>query len=142
VKINLRRSRILAAILVFVHGAAIAMVVLAGMAPWLVVIAIAALAASLVFNVRQTALLRAPDAVIGFEITADDRFSIQTRRGDWILCEVLASTYVTSLLTILNLKAMDSGRNTRAVILPDSLDAEDFRKLRVWLRWKRDPQPG
>ena len=29
----------------------------------------------------------------------------------------------------------------RIVILPDSLDAEDFRKLRVWLRWKEETQP-
>lgn len=141
-KINLRPSRILAATLVLAHGVAIAMVALAGMPLWLELIAIAALVASLVFDVRQTALLRAPDAVIGLEITSDDKFSIQPRRGEWIECEVLGSTYVTSFLTILNLKGIDSGRNTRAVILPDSLDAEDFRKLRVWLRWKRDPQPG
>ena len=129
------------AILVLAHGAAIAMVVLAGMPPWLELIAIAALVASLVFDVRQTALLRAPDAVIALEITPDDKFSIRTRRGGWIECEVLGSTYVISFLTILNLKGIDSGRNKRAVILPDSLDAEDFRKLRVWLRWKRGPQP-
>lgn len=141
-KIILRPSRILTAILVLAHGAAIAVVALAGMPFWLELIAIAALVASLVFDVRQTALLRAPDAVITLEIASDDKLSIQTRRSEWIECEVLGSTYVTSFLTILNLKGRDSGRNTRAVILPDSLDAEDFRKLRVWLRWKREPQPG
>lgn len=124
------------------HGAAIAMVVLAGMPLWLDLIAIAVLVASLVYDLRKTALLQAPDAVIGLEITSDDKFSIQTRRGEWIESEVLGSTYVTSFLTILNLKVIDSGRTTRAVILPDSLNAEDFRKLRVWLRWKRDPQSG
>ena len=118
------------------------MVALAGMPLWLDLIAIAALVANLVFDVRQTALLRAPNAVIALEITSDDRFSIQTRRGEWVECEVLGSTYVTSFLTILNLKVIDSGSNKRAVVLPDSLDAEDFRKLRVWLRWKHDPQPG
>ena len=141
-KITLQPSRILTAILVFAHGAAIAMVMLAGMPLWLESVAIAALAASLVFDVRQTALLRAPDAVIALEITPDDKLSIHTRRGEWIECEVLGSTYVISFLTILNLKGVDSGRNKRAVILPDSLDAGDFRKLRVWLRWKREPQPG
>ncbi len=141
-KTNLRPSSILAAILVLAHGVAIAMVALAGMPLWLDLIAFAALVANLVFDVRQTALLRAPNAVIALEITSDDRFSIQTRRGEWVECEVRGSTYVTSFLTILNLKAIDSGSNKRAVILPDSLDAEDFRKLRVWLRWKRDPQPG
>ena len=118
------------------------MVVLAGMPLWLDLIAIAALVANLVFVARQTALLRAPDAVLGLEITSDDKLSIQTRRGGWIECEALGSTYVISFLTILNLKGIDSGRTMRAVILPDSLDADDFRKLRVWLRWKREPQPG
>jgi len=140
--ISLRPSRILAATLVLAHGAAIAMIVMAGMAPWLDALAIAALAASLVFNVRQSALLRATDAVIGLEITSDDKFSIQTRRGGWIECEVLGSTYVISFLAILNLKRTDSGKITHAVILPDSLDAGEFRKLRVWLRWKRDSQSG
>ncbi len=141
-KINLRPSRILTAILVLAHGTAIAMVVLAGMPPWLASIAIVALVVDLVFNVRQTAWLRAPDALIALEITSDENFSIQTRRGEWIECDVLGSTYVTSFLTILNLKAMDGGRAMRAVILPDSLDAEEFRQLRVRLRWKRAPQPG
>ncbi len=140
-KISLRPSRILAAILVLAHGAAMALVALAGMPLWLESIALAALVANLVFDVRQSALLRAPDALVALEITSDNQFSIQKRRGEWIACEVLGSTYVASFLTILNLKATDSGRTTRAVILPDSLDAEDFRKLRVWLRWKRDPQP-
>lgn len=91
-KINLRPSRILVAILVFAHAAAIAMVVLAGLPLWLALLAIMALAASLVYDVRQTAMLRAPDAVSAFEITADDKFSIQTRRGEWLECEVLGST--------------------------------------------------
>jgi toxin CptA len=137
-RIALRPSRILAAILVIAHGAALAVIALVSVPLWLKVIAIAALAVSLVFEIRQTVLLRAPDAVVALEITSDDALSIQTRRGDWIECEVLGSTYVTYFLAIVNLKDQGSGRVKRAVILPDSIDAEDFRKLRVWLRWKRN----
>jgi toxin CptA len=137
-RIALRPSRILAAILVIAHGAALAVIALVSVPLWLKVIAIAALAVSLVFEIRQTVLLRAPDAVVALEIASDDALSIQTRRGDWIECEVLGSTYVTYFLAIVNLKDQGSGRVKRAVILPDSIDAEDFRKLRVWLRWKRN----
>ena len=140
-RITLRPSRILAAILVIAHGAAIAAVALAGMPLWLQLIAIAALAASLMFEISHTVLLRAPDAVVALEIAADDALSIQTRRGDWIRCEVLGSTYVTYFLAILNLKEQGSGRVKRAVILPDSIDGEDFRRLRVWLRWKGEQRP-
>jgi hypothetical protein len=29
-----------------------------------------------------------------------------------------------------------NGRSRAAVILPDAADAEDFRRLRVWLKWR------
>jgi toxin CptA len=135
-RVSLRPSWILAAILTIAHGAAIAVIALLSVPLWLQVIVIAALVASLVFETRKTALLRAPDAVIALEIASDDLLSVQTRRGDWIECEVLGSTCVIFFLAIVNLKEQGSGRVKRAVILPDSIDAEDFRKLRVWLRWK------
>ena len=78
-----------------------------------------------------------PDAVVAIEISSDDVLSIQTRRGGWIECEVLGNTYVMPFLSILNLKQIDGGAIRRCAILPDGIDAEDFRKLRVWLRWKR-----
>jgi toxin CptA len=140
-KVSLRPSWILAAILAAAHGAAIAVIALVSVPLWLQLIAIAALAVNLVFEIRQTVLLRAPDAVVALEIASDDALSIQTRRGDWIECEVLGSTYVTYFLAIVNLKDQGSGRVKRAVILPDSIDAEDFRKLRVWLRWKAERRP-
>lgn len=140
-KVSLRPSWILAAILVIAHGAAIAVIALVSVPLWLQLIAIAGLAASLIFEIRQTVLLRAPDAVVALEIAFDDALSIQTRRGDWIRCDVLGSTYVTHYLAIVNLRDEGSGRVRRAVILPDSVDAEEFRNLRVWLRWKGERRP-
>jgi len=29
-----------------------------------------------------------------------------------------------------------TGRSRTAVILPDAADPEDFRRLRVWLKWR------
>ncbi len=132
----------MAAILVIAHGAAIAVIALVSLPLWVQLIAIAALAGSFAFEIRQTVLLRAPDAVVALEIAADDTLSVHTRRGNWIKCEVQGRTYVTYFLTILNLKEQGGGRAKRAVILPDSIDAEDFRKLRVWLRWKEERQPA
>jgi toxin CptA len=127
--------------LVAAHGAAIAMIALVSLPPWLQLIAIATLVLSLMFNVRQSALLRSPNAVVAIDITSDDAFSIQTRRGEWIECEVLGSTYVTAFLAVVNLCEIDSSAVRRVAILPDSIDAEDFRGLRVWLRWKGGRQP-
>lgn len=118
------------------HSAAIAMIALVSLPPWLQLIVIAALVLNLMFVVRKSALLRSPDAVVAINITSDDALSIQTRRGDWIECEALGSTYVAAFLTILNLREIESGASRRVTILPDGIDQEDFRGLRVWLRWK------
>ena len=106
------------------------------MPAWLQWVLTVSLVVNVVFEVWKAALLRAPNAVVAIEIARDDTLSIQTRRGEWVSCEVLGSSYVVSFMVILDLKGKD-GAGRRAVILPDSLDAEDFRKLRVWLRWKR-----
>ena len=140
--ITLRPSRILTAILALAHGAAIVVIVAVSMPLWLQSIAIAALVVNFAWSTRQSALLRSPDAVVAIEIAADDVFGIQTRRGAWIECEVLGSTYVTAFLTILNLRERGGSGTRRAVVLPDSMDGEDFRKLRVWLRWKQEQRPA
>ncbi len=62
--------------------------------------------------------------------------SVQTRRGDRVECDVLGSTYVQSFLTVLNLKSIPDGARMHAMILRDSIGAEEFRNLRVWLRWR------
>lgn len=141
-KARLRPSWILAAILTAAHGAAIAIIVVVDMPPWLKLAAIAALALNFLFDIRRTALLLMPDSVTAIEIAADDTLSIQTRRGEWIECKVLGNTYVLSFLAILNLRQNDSGAIRRCAILPDSLGAEDFRRLRVWLRWKQPAGPA
>jgi toxin CptA len=50
----------------------------------------------------------------------------------------LGTTYVTPYLTVLNLRGHGERGARHVTLLPDSLHAEDFRKLRVWLRWKED----
>ena len=142
-KISLRPSRILAAILVAAHGGAIAVIVIVDMTLWLELIAITALAVNLVAALRRTALLLAPDSVVAIEIGSDDTLSIQTRRGSRIdECEVLASTYVAAFLAIINLREPETRAIRHVVLLRDSIDAEDFRRLRVWLRWKRSALPA
>jgi toxin CptA len=142
-KISLRPSRILVAILVAAHGGVITVVAIVGMPLSLELIAITALAVNLVADLRRTALLLTPDSVVAIEIGSDDTLSIQTRRGNWISeCEVLESTYVAAFLAIVNVREPEMGAVRHVVLLPDSIEAEDFRRLRVWLRWKRSALPA
>lgn len=136
--IALQESRILGVVLTLAHAAAIGIF-------WLIELPLAIQLGSTlvvfygaVVVIRRHALLRGKDAVIGLEVTQDHAMSFETRSGGWQECEVLGTTYVTSWLTILNLRAAGASRNTHVTLLPDSLHPEDFRRLRTWLRWKQE----
>jgi toxin CptA len=47
----------------------------------------------------------------------------------------LRDSLVTPYLTVLNVLPQGARFSRSVVILPDSLDAESFRQLRVWLKW-------
>ena len=141
-RVPLQASWILAGILATAHCAAVAVLVVTGLPAWLQVTAILALAVSLVFSVGNSALQRLPQSVAAIKITATDLLSVQSRRGEWLACEVLGSTFVASMLTVLNLQETKTNAVRHVVILPDSMDGDDFRRLRVWLRWKHGTQRG
>lgn len=125
-------------ILAFAHGAAIAAVILVDIPFPVKAIGAAGLAAYWLVFIRRQSLLLTAGSAVAIEISSDNKLSVQTRCGEWSECEVLGSTYVMPYLTVLNLRQSDSRATRRIVILRDSIDAEDFRKLRVWLRWKDD----
>jgi toxin CptA len=137
-KIGLRPSRLMAGILILAHGAAMAIVMLAAIPLWAKIIATGVLLVQLPIIVRRRALLLAPDAAVAIEAGPDNAIAVQTLAGAYEECEVLGGTYVMPYLTILSLRRLGSGASMRIALLPDSLQTEDFRQLRVWLRWKQD----
>jgi toxin CptA len=86
----------------------------------------------------RTAALRAPVAIVALEVTEGGRVSFRTRQGEWRECELLGSSYVSPYLTILNLEP-PGARVRHAVLVPDNVEAQDFRRLRTWLRWAAHP---
>ena len=135
-KISLRPSWLLAALLALAHSAAIASVLLTGIPPWVQVVAAAGLTLNLIVCIWRQALMRGANSAVAIEIRSDNTLAVQARHGAWREYAVLGNTYVSPYLTVLNLQQADAKVIKRIALLPDSLDAEDFRKLRVWLRWK------
>jgi hypothetical protein len=73
------------------------------------------------------------------ELREDGAAVIHTRQGRSSVAQVLGSSFVSPILAILDLRVTD-GRLRRAVpVAFDSLQRDDFRRLRVWLRWQRAP---
>jgi toxin CptA len=148
--IRLKRSKRLTATLGLAHFSAIGLL-------WPLMLPVAAklmgtviLAISLVFYLRYYALLRSPGSVVSIELSEEMAGTLETRCGERISCTLLGSSFVAPYLTVLDWKPLEpqaslmpwrklSARSV--VILPDGIDAEEFRQLRVLLRWKwKDPE--
>lgn len=148
--IRLKRSRRLTATLGLAHSSAIGLL-------WPLMLPVAVklmgtiiLTVSLVFYLRHYALLRSPGSVVSLELSEEMAGTLETRGGERIRCTLLGSSFVAPYLTVLDWKPLEpqvslmpwrklSARSV--VILPDGIDAEEFRQLRVLLRWKwKDPE--
>ncbi len=132
--------RLAAAVCVAHFAAAVLLWLVPLPVPGKVVITLA-IAASLVFLLARDALLHAAHAIVALEIGEEDTISYQTRGGEWVDCELLGSSYVSPRLTIVNLQPHGRRRTRRVILVPDNVEPREFRRLRMWLRWKRGDGP-
>lgn len=56
--------------------------------------------------------------------------------GEYMDTVIDAATFVAPYMTVLCLKTDRTFWRRTVAILPDSIDGEVFRQLRVWLQWK------
>jgi toxin CptA len=127
----------LAAILSIVHLATGSLLGLLALPLGVKVIIVVVLIISLIHYLRQDALLTANNAVVAFVLLDKMQCTVTTYSGESMSCAVMSSTFVAPYLTVLNLKSTKKFFAYSVVILPDSIDAEEFRQLRVWLHWRR-----
>ncbi|MGH8699921.1 MAG: protein YgfX [Burkholderiales bacterium] len=95
-----------------------------------------AVAVSLVYFLARDAALHAASAIVALELKSGGGIAFQTRDGKWVDCELSGSSYVSPRLTIVSLLPSGTGRTRRAILVPDNIDPRDFRRLRMWMRWK------
>ena len=136
-KVALRPSRQLALLLGLAHAAAAGACLVAPTPVWLKVILVLAVGGSCGRALYGPALLRSPESIVALEISEGGALSFQRRRGDWEEGTLLDSSFVAPYLTVLNLKSEGSRFAHHVVIMPDSVAADEFRRLRVWLRWHK-----
>ena len=134
--LELGGSKRLSATLAAMHVFAGVMLGLSSLPWWLVGPAWTALAVSLAFYLRREGLRLAPTAIVSLSLHPDCRCEFQTRSGTQHQASLLGSSFVAPYLTVLNLKPSHGRLARHVVILPDAVDAERFRKLRVLLRWR------
>jgi hypothetical protein len=136
-QLSLKRSYRLASLLGLAHAGAAAATWLLDVSLWARALLLVVIAASLWSALRRHALLVSREAAIALELGEDGSLNVKTRSGAWHGTRVLPSTFVTPLLTVLNLGAAPGTAKRHVVIMGDSLPPEDYRELRVRLRWGR-----
>jgi toxin CptA len=135
-RLHLKPSLYLAATLVAAHvGSALVLIPL-GMPLWAKLTIAASIGASLAHTLWSRALLKSRASLVAVELRDIDGIAVQSRSGEWHEARLLGTSYVTPLLTVLNLKLEDRLFARHVVIVSDAAAAEDFRRLRVLLRWR------
>lgn len=81
------------------------------------------------------------ESIVALQPAGND-FAFQLRAGAWHSGAILAGGLVTRWLTVVRLREEGEARRSRVLLLwIDSLGADDYRRLRVYLRWRwRDPK--
>lgn len=140
--VTLQPSRLLAVMLFVIHGAAIAALALSAMPAWVKTALILLLALNLFHQSRRHALLREAESVVEFSL-AENGILLGQRDGRQIAGKLLGNSMVISHLCVMNVLPQGARFSRSIVILPDNLDAEIFRRLRVKLRWGvTQPEPS
>ncbi len=135
-EMNLASSRTLAGILVSAHAASALLLGLTGL-PWMgKIAALPVFLASLALSLRRHAWRLSPSAVVGVRLDPECRTVFRRLDGKTLEGTLLGSSFVSPWLTVLNLRPEGRWRTVSLVILPDAVEREAFRQLRVLLRWK------
>jgi toxin CptA len=92
---------------------------------------------SLIWSIGWHAWRRFPRAPVSLRIGGDGFLFLGLRNGSEAEAKVLDSSFVHPWITILNLRLAGGRWSRNVILLPECVDAEAFRRLRVWLRWAR-----
>jgi toxin CptA len=126
--VTIGKSRQLRLYLLAIHICAAAAVVLAAIKPLFQMAGVAVLLVSLIYYWRLAPEVR---------LRGDEEGNVQIWRGaKWHAVQLEASSVVLPGCTVLRIGTPNRWRKMNLLVLPDSLTADEFRHLRVWLRWR------
>jgi toxin CptA len=92
--------------------------------------------------ILQHGLRRLKHSVVALQLKPDNSVSILLKDGRRQEVRIMPSTVVTPLLSVVHYRLLESAwycPMRYVLILGDAVDAEDYRRLRVHLRWSKLP---
>lgn len=132
-RVALRPSPRLAMLLALAGLGSAVLLALLPLPRWLMLALCAAVLLATCHHLARDVLRLLPGSVVLLEVDAGGRLRVVCRNGAADAAEVAGDSRVGAWLTLLNLKV--AGRRRSVLLTGDGTDAEDYRRLRVWLRW-------
>ncbi|HWU83009.1 MAG TPA: protein YgfX [Methylophilaceae bacterium] len=78
---------------------------------------------------------RTPQACKALYLDSKGAWQLECADGSVHAVTILPTSFVAPYLTILHYRRAGRWSSRAVVIVPDAVDAEAYRRLRVWLRW-------
>ncbi len=132
--IALKPSRILAAILLIAHGVSGVLIVILPFPIWLKVLGVTIILGAEIYYVRRYALLNTQTAVHQLRMLSDTKLEIF--RTEWQSATLIGEQFIHPVLTIIRCRTETDRWPIAIVIFSDMLDVEQFRMLRLRLKWR------
>lgn len=98
------------------------------------ILLLSVLAASMGYYALRDALLKLNSSWIALRLEGDQAALINRAGDEWVV-ELLRGSVVMPHLAVLKFASSERRGRCSVVLLPDSMDAESFRRLRVALKW-------
>ncbi|HSI38251.1 MAG TPA: protein YgfX [Methylotenera sp.] len=135
IQLNFKPSYILTMLLILASVGACCMLIIVDLSWQLSLLISSAVIGLASYGVLQKGLLLLPWSYVALSINIKNEWRLIRKDGRHVEIIVREDSVVTPYLTVVNFESFWS---RSLVILPDAVDAESYRQLRVRLRWGRN----
>lgn len=130
----IKPSHLLMLLIVCAHALVMGVLFFISLPTFALIMLLAVLAASMVYYILRDAALRSDSACVALRLE-DGQVVLINRKGEESSGNLRTSSVVTPHFVMLNIGLPDQRRGRSLLVLPDSMDADSFRRLRVMLRY-------
>lgn len=132
--IELRPSKIFAAILILIYSGATICLNISSLPMNLKIIFTVFITIMFIFNINKIILLRNVKSLIAIQADKKHQWHLIDRSGEIVSAQLCGDSICTRWLVILNFRLNGVKKILSLLIFPDSTAAENFRRLRVYLK--------
>jgi hypothetical protein len=142
IRVVLGPSRLISGWLAGLHGATLVPLWWSALPVWAGAATTIAIAAHAAWAIRRFGRLRSPRSMTGIALRPGADCTLTARNGAEFSGPVDPSTVVLGSLVVLAVRGTAGHAARRAIVARDMLGADDFRRLRVGLKWGGNQEPG